>query len=295
MGSTRLPGKVLADIEGEPMLGRIVARVQHSRQVQKIVVATSDALADDPIAEFCEHKGVGFFRGHETDVLDRFYHAAKAHAAEVIVRITGDCPLIDPEVIDRVVCAFLNDGCDYASNILVCTYPDGLDTEVFSFAGLETAWRDARRATDREHVTPYLRTSKRFRLRNVESELGRSLRHLRWTVDEPRDLQFVRAVYARLHGKKLFGWREVLSLLDAEPDLGRLNSDLMRLLSLARQRSADARAEAHSAPLTGVETEDRRGHSRRLPNSQQRRHAVCSGSRASVSGARPRQPCMGCR
>jgi glutamate-1-semialdehyde 2,1-aminomutase/spore coat polysaccharide biosynthesis protein SpsF len=210
------------------MLGRIVARVQRSRQVQKIIVATTAAPLDDPIAEFCAHKGVALFRGHETDVLDRYYHAAKAHGAQVIVRITGDCPLIDPEVIDRVAGAFLKDGCDYASNTLVCTYPDGLDTEVFSFAALETAWRDARRAADREHVTPYLRTSKRFRLHNVESELGRNLRHMRWTVDEPRDLQFVRAVYGRLRDKKIFGWREVLSLLDAEPDLGRLNSDLMR-------------------------------------------------------------------
>ena len=110
-------------------------------------------------------------------------------------------------------------GCDYASNTLICTYPDGLDTEVFSFAALETACRDARRATDREHVTPYLRTSKRFRLRSVESDLGRTTRHLRWTVDEARDLEFVRAVYTRLGGKKIFGWLDVLSLLDAEPFL----------------------------------------------------------------------------
>jgi glutamate-1-semialdehyde 2,1-aminomutase/spore coat polysaccharide biosynthesis protein SpsF len=228
MGSTRLPGKVLADLDGEPMLGRIVARVQRARLVQKIVIATTEAALDNPITEFCASKNVALFRGHETDVLDRYYHAAKEHAAQVVVRITGDCPLIDPEVIDRVITAYLGDGCDYASNILVCTYPDGLDAEVFSFAALETAWRDARRATDREHVTPYLRTSKRFRLRNVESELGRSLRHMRWTVDEARDLEFVRAIYGRLRGKKIFGWREVLSLLDAEPNLGRLNSSYMR-------------------------------------------------------------------
>jgi len=228
MGSTRLPGKVLADIGGAPMLGRVVERTRRSRLVKKVVVATTHAAIDDSIVTFCAAEGVTAFRGHETDVLDRFYHAAKDQAADVIVRITADCPLIDPEIIDRVVTAYLSDGCDYASNTLICTYPDGLDTEVFSFAALETACRDARRATDREHVTPYLRTSKRFRLRSVESDLGRTTRHLRWTVDEARDLEFVRAVYTRLGGKKIFGWLDVLSLLDAEPFLDRINSGFLR-------------------------------------------------------------------
>jgi glutamate-1-semialdehyde 2,1-aminomutase/spore coat polysaccharide biosynthesis protein SpsF len=148
--------------------------------------------------------------------------------ADVIVRITGDCPFIDPDVIDRVVAGYLSETCDYASNTIVCTYPDGLDTEVFSFAALEDAWRNGRRAADREHVTPYLRTSQRFRLRNVESELGRSLRHLRWTVDEPCDLEFARAVYSRFGGRDAFGWQEILRLLDSEPALTRLNAGRVR-------------------------------------------------------------------
>lgn len=228
MGSTRLPGKVLAEIGGEPMLAYVVNRVRRSRLVNKVVVATSDSAADDPIAELCERKNIPLFRGSETDVLDRYYHAGRTHAASTVVRITGDCPLIDPEIIDKVIAVYLEDGCDYASNTLVCSYPDGLDTEVFSFAALETAWRDARRAADREHVTPYLRTSKRFRLRNVKCELGRSLRHLRWTVDERRDLEFVRAIYDRLGQRKHFGWRDVLQLLDAEPNVARVNGGLMR-------------------------------------------------------------------
>jgi glutamate-1-semialdehyde aminotransferase/spore coat polysaccharide biosynthesis protein SpsF (cytidylyltransferase family) len=228
MGSTRLPGKVLADVGGESMLARIVSRLEQATLVQKIVVATSDAAADDKVAEVCEHKNIAVFRGSEQNVLDRFYHAAKNNHADVVVRITGDCPLIDPEIVDRVVAAYLRGECDYASNTLVCTYPDGLDTEVFSFSALETAWRDARRAADREHVTPFLRTSRRFKLRNVESELGRSLRHLRWTVDEPCDLEFVRAVYAHFGAEKPFGWRDVLSLLDAQPALGQLNAGQVR-------------------------------------------------------------------
>ena len=228
MGSTRLPGKVLEDVGGKPMLERIVSRLGRSRLINDVIVATSSAQGDDLIAEAATQKNFKVFRGHETDVLDRYYEAAKSTRADIVVRITGDCPLIDSEVVDRVITTFLSEECDYASNTLVCTYPDGLDAEVFSFAALEIAWRNGRRAADREHVTPFIRTSRRFSLRNVRSELGQSTRHLRWTVDEPRDLEFVRAVYARLGAREFFGWREVLALLDAEPMLGELNAGLIR-------------------------------------------------------------------
>ena len=210
------------------MLGHIVSRVGRSRLINRVIVATSTANEDELIAEYCRQKGFAVFRGSETDVLDRYYQTAKTYGADTVVRITGDCPLIDAEVIDRVIAAYMSDGCDYASNILVCTYPDGLDAEVFSFKSLEIAWREARRASDREHVTPFLRSSGRFRLRNVENEVGHSMRHLRWTVDEPCDLEFVRAVFVRLQSKETFGWREVLSLLDSDPTLARLNSGLVR-------------------------------------------------------------------
>jgi spore coat polysaccharide biosynthesis protein SpsF (cytidylyltransferase family) len=228
MGSSRLPGKVLADIAGEVMLGRVVARLQRSRNVNHIVVATTDTDLDDAVEQFCQQRCWAFFRGSEADVLDRYYRTAKAFQADAIVRVTADCPLIDPEVVDRVVATYLAGDCDYASNTLVCTYPDGLDTEVFSSIALEVAWYEARRKTDREHVTPYLRSSGRFRLRNVECELGRSLHHLRWTVDEPGDLEFVRAIYARLGAKSDFTWREVMSLLDLDPSLAELNGELVR-------------------------------------------------------------------
>lgn len=206
------------------MLHHVVHRAQRSRLIRRVVVATSKSGGDDAIASYCQARALPIFRGDEKDVLDRFYNAAKEHCADVVVRITGDCPLIDPEVIDRVITAYLADDCDYASNTLFCTYPDGLDTEVFSFRCLEIAWRNARRATDREHVTPFLRSSGQFRLRNVESHLGASVRHLRWTVDEPADLEFVRAVYHRLKSQQTFDWREVLHLLDADPALAEINS-----------------------------------------------------------------------
>lgn len=245
IGSTRLPAKVSADIGGETMLGRALARLRQARQIAEIVVATTTAAADDGIEEFCRQKNVAVFRGSEDDVLDRYYQAAKSRRADVVVRVTADCPLLDPQVVDRIIEAFVAEGCDYASNTLVCTYPDGLDVEVFSFIALEIAWRDARRQADREHVTPYLRTSGKFRLLNVESELGRSLAYMRWTVDVARDLEFVRAVYGRLGERSDFTWLDVLRLLDAEPALAQLNQGSIRnagfYRSLAQEKAMAAK------------------------------------------------------
>ena len=172
MGSTRLPGKVLEDVGGKPMLEHIVSRLGRSRLINDVIVATSSAQGDDPIAEAATQKNIKLFRGHETDVLDRYYEAAKSARADIVVRITGDCPLIDSEVVDRVITTFLSEECDYASNTLVCTYPDGLDAEVFSFAALEIAWRNGRRAADREHVTPFIRTSRRFQFAQRAKRTG---------------------------------------------------------------------------------------------------------------------------
>jgi glutamate-1-semialdehyde-2,1-aminomutase len=242
MGSTRLPGKVLADIAGKPILEHIVARLRRSRLINDVLIATSSTPADDCIADAAAERHFKVFRGHECDVLDRYYQAAKSAAADIVVRITGDCPLIDPEVVDRVIATFLSGECDYASNTIVCSYPDGLDAEVFSFAALELAWRDGRRAADREHVTPYIRTSRLFRLLNVQSEWGTSTRNMRWTVDEPRDLEFIRTIYARFGAREFFGWREVLALIDAEPTLANLNAGVIR-------NEGFYRSIAHEAPL----------------------------------------------
>lgn len=198
MGSTRLPGKVLAEIAGHPMLWHVVQRLCHARTLDRIVVATSDRAADDAIATLCERMGVECFRGSEDDVLDRYYQAAKAYEADVIVRITADCPLIDPHVVDEVISTYLDSEFDYVTNTLRITYPAGLDTEVFSFAALEKAWKEARKPAEREHVTPYIRRSGKFRVGGVENE-ETSRFFYRWTVDEPRDLEFVRRVYDELY------------------------------------------------------------------------------------------------
>ncbi len=225
MSSTRLPGKVLADVYGRPMLWRVVSRLGRARLVDKVLVATSENPSDDAIARFCEQEGICCFRGSETDVLDRYYQAARAHHADVVVRITSDCPLIDSVVVDKVVERFLNGRFDYVSNALRYTYPDGLDTEVFSFEVLDQAWREATKNSEREHVTPYLRSGK-FRVENVEND--RLLpRKLRWTVDEPADLEFVRKVYAGFSGKDHFGMTEVLNFLSHESTLQELNSSVL--------------------------------------------------------------------
>ena len=243
MGSSRFPGKVLEDLSGHPVLWQVVNRVRKARSLDKVVVATTAETVDDPIARFCEQEGIGCFRGSEPDVLDRFYRAARENAADVVVRITADCPLIDPAVIDKVVARYERGDCDYASNALRYTYPDGLDTEVFSFAALERAWHEARKSSEREHVTPYLRTGA-FRTANVESETPVSPVQYRWTVDHPRDLQFVRKVYEAFSANGEFGFREVFDLLKERPDLATIQAETITnegyYTSLYRQAEAGA-------------------------------------------------------
>lgn len=224
MGSSRFPGKVLQDLSGHPMLWHVVDRVRRASTVDKVVVATTDHAVDDPIARFCEQDGIGCFRGSEQDVLDRFYRAAQANGADVVIRITADCPLIDPAIIDKVVARFERGDCDYASNAIRYTYPDGLDTEVFSFAVLERAWREASKPSEREHVTPYLRTDK-FHTANVESEIPVSPARYRWTVDHPADLEFVRRVYEAFPRDAMFGFREIFELLKERPDLATIQAE----------------------------------------------------------------------
>jgi glutamate-1-semialdehyde aminotransferase/spore coat polysaccharide biosynthesis protein SpsF (cytidylyltransferase family) len=224
MGSSRLPGKTLAELAGRPMLWHVVNRVRRAERVDEVVVATTDQVADDPIAQFCQQQGIGCFRGSEQDVLDRFYQAARSNAADVVIRITADCPLIDPEVVDKVLARFERGDCDYACNVLRYTYPDGLDTEVFSFAALERAWREARKPSEREHVTPYLRTEN-FRNANVESESPVSPSQYRWTVDHPADLEFVRKVYEAFSGNGHFGFQDVFQLLRERPDLATIQGE----------------------------------------------------------------------
>jgi spore coat polysaccharide biosynthesis protein SpsF len=222
MGSTRLSGKVLLDLAGRTMLARVVRRVRRAPAVDEVVVATTAAPGDDPIVEECQRLEVACFRGSEPDVLDRYFRAAAAHQADVAVRITADCPLIDPGETGRVIRAFLDRKPDYASNILRRTYPRGLDTEVMTSATLARAWREATEPYQRTHVTPYVyQHPESFRLLAVTGEADLSAH--RWTVDSPEDLELVRAVYRRMDGGDAFSWHDVLRLTAEEPWLGELN------------------------------------------------------------------------
>jgi spore coat polysaccharide biosynthesis protein SpsF len=227
MSSTRLPGKVLVDIGGETVLARVVRRLQRATLVEDIVVATTNSAADHAIVRECQRLSVRVFRGEEHDVLDRYYHAAKCIKAKGIVRITSDCPLIDPAITDNTIREFLEHRPDYASNALQRTYPRGLDTEVMSWDALAHAWREARLPYQRAHVTPYIyENPDRFDILPVKGEADYS--HHRWTLDTAEDLAFIHAVYDRLDNDDRFSWRDVLALLERQPELVELNCDVMQ-------------------------------------------------------------------
>lgn len=222
MDSTRLPGKVLENIAGKSMLARVVCRARRAKNVDEVVVATTVRPSDDVIVAECARLRVAVFRGEEEDVLDRYYQAARRFSAETIVRLTADCPLIDPEVVETVVAAFQDQRPDYASNVLERTFPAGLDTEVFAMASLEEAWKEAARPTERVHVTPYFyQNPDLFRLCSVTCDGDFS--HHRWTVDTPADLAMVREVFAQLDTAATENWRDVIDLLEREPQIVAIN------------------------------------------------------------------------
>jgi spore coat polysaccharide biosynthesis protein SpsF len=223
MGSTRLPGKVLKDICGETMLSRVVNRVKRSGVLDEILVATSSKPKDQAIMDEAKLLGVSCFIGSEDDVLDRYYNAAINYDAETVVRVTSDCPLIDPAILDMVVKVFLKRKSDYTSNTIVRTYPRGLDVEVMSMSALTTAWRNADKTYQRTHVTPYIyENSDCFRLISVTGVRDYSC--YRWTVDTLEDLEFIRNVYSHFRDRNLFDWNDVLSLCEKNSSLTHLNN-----------------------------------------------------------------------
>lgn len=230
MASTRLPGKMLADIDGQPMLWHVVNRTMRSSRVDRLIVATSVNSGDDPIVQFCARNNIDCFRGSEDDVLDRFYQAAKAAKADSVIRITGDCPLLDSSLLDEVARIYTTGDFDYVTNSLRYTYPDGLDVEVFSYKALERAWTEAKSSREREHVVSYFKYSGKFKITNVDNPKGAVGEKYRWSVDEPVDLEFVREVYSRLSkGKNFdFGMDEVLNLLCENPEITDINTGINR-------------------------------------------------------------------
>ena len=225
MGSTRLPGKVMKEILGKPVILWDLDRISLSKLIDEIVVAIPYGKENDVIIDTIKEYNdkIVIARGSEDDVLDRYYQAAVKANADVVVRITSDCPLIDPVVTDQVIKQFLDGDCDYCSNSTIRTYPRGLDTEVFSFKVLEAAWNEATKDYEREHVTPYIiENPDKFKLLNVVNDIN--LSHLRWTLDTKEDFEFITAVYKIIFPKKqLFLMDDVLELMDKEPELIDIN------------------------------------------------------------------------
>lgn len=234
MGSTRLPGKALLDIAGMSMLARVVDRARRARTFDRVIVATGAGAQDDRLEEHARGLAVDVFRGDEDDVLNRYYQAARHYGLDVVVRITSDCPLLDPGLADEVVRPLLDAGSriDYSANTLRRTYPRGLDVQAVPFATLERAWREATSPHERWHVFPYVyEHPDRFVLRGLADPIDRS--DMRWTVDTEDDLAFVRAVYGCLGGDD-FTWADVVKVLEGNPGLLEINAAV-------RQKSAHDR------------------------------------------------------
>jgi spore coat polysaccharide biosynthesis protein SpsF (cytidylyltransferase family) len=225
MGASRLPGKSLMDIEGKPLIWHVVERARRSRESDEVVLATTTEKADDGIAEFAKNNGIQCFRGSLEDVLDRYYQAAKAAKADVVVRVTGDSPLVDPLLIDEAVGIFKGGKYDYVSNGQK-PWMDGFDVEVFSFAALEDAWKNAAMASEREHVTPYLKNNAKFRRFYMKNDPR--FDGVQCSVDRKEDLEFVRAVYREMLGSgkgHTFSYKDVMALLERRPELLEMNKN----------------------------------------------------------------------
>lgn len=229
--SNRLPRKVLLPVLGQPMLLRQVERLKNCHLIDHLMVVTSTEASDDALVEMCTQNKISFFRGSLDDVLDRFYQAALPMAPQHILRLTGDCPLTDPQKIDELIEFHLNGDYDYSSNALEPTLPDGLDAEIMKFEVLQTAWSKASLRSEREHVTAYIykdfKTQPRFKIGSLRYPTD--LSSLRWTVDEPKDFDLVTKVYENLYAKNsAFSMKDVLSLINTHPEFKSMNANIQR-------------------------------------------------------------------
>lgn len=226
MASSRLGEKVIMDILGKPLLQHMIERLQHSKYLEDIIIATTTSEKDDRIVDLCEKIGVKTFRGCEDDVLDRYYNATKQYGVNIIVRMTSDCPLIDPKITDRVIKYYLDnrDKFDFVSNMHPPTFPDGLDVEVIPFKTLEKAWKEAKKPHEREHVSPYIWDNPEiFRIGNVAHTEELHLKE-RWTLDYKEDYLFIKRVFEELYPlKKIFYMEDILELLNKKSEIRRIN------------------------------------------------------------------------
>lgn len=216
MGSTRLPGKVMKRVNGTPLIGILLDRLSRSKKIEKIIVVTTKEPQDNTLVNYINELGYETYRGGNKNLLKSYYLSAKGLLPRTVVRITGDCPLIDPKLVDDVIDLYLANNIDYASNLEPPTFPDGLDTEVFSFESLETAFLEVTKPYDKEHVTPFIRTNPKFNRVNLSNDLNFS--EERWTVDEPEDFEVIKRIINHFGPKSNFSWRDVLELKKSHPE-----------------------------------------------------------------------------
>lgn len=225
-GSTRLPGKIFLPLNDKPILLHVFNRLKTTNNIDKIVIATTTEKDDDKVEDFCSENSIDFIRGSSDDVLSRYYHAATKYKADTIVRITSDCPLIDPIITDKIIESFFMTDADYMSNCIVRTFPRGLDTEVFSLHALTKAFHNANQKPEREHVTPFIYNNSN--IFNVKNYIGdKDYSNLRWTVDTKEDYELVKKIYNMLYpNKKIFLMNDILELINQQPDLLKINQHI---------------------------------------------------------------------
>ena len=227
-GSIRLPGKVLKTIKNKPLLWYVVKRLEQVKTPNKIIIATATSNENKPIIDLAKNLNIGYFAGSENDVLDRYYQAVKEFNGEIIVRITSDCPLTDPNIIDKAINIFLDGDYDYVSNIHPPTYPDGFDVEVFSFKVLETAWKEAKLPSEREHVTSYIwKNTDKFTQKNFKNDVD--LSNLRLTVDTKEDFVLITKIIENFHDKWTnFRLNDIIIFLRKNAELLKINAQYKR-------------------------------------------------------------------
>lgn len=245
-GSTRLPNKIFMKLAKISNLHHVYSRVSKSEFTDQIVIATTNKSIDNRVEEFCRDNNINFFRGSEDDVLDRFYRCAKSlnlGLKDNIVRITADCPLIDPSLIDNVIDFHINNKFDYTSNAINPTFPDGLDVEVFSFESLKIAWENAKLLSEREHVTPYMKNNKqKFNIGSYKNDVD--LSNHRWTLDEKEDYEFINIIYENLYKKdRIFTTDEILGFLKDNPNIIKMNNEYIRNEGYLKSLKEDCRLE----------------------------------------------------
>ncbi len=228
VSSTRLPGKVLKCILDSPMIIRQIEREMRIPSIDKIVVATSTDFSDNSLVEVLQNNNISVHRGSLNNVLDRYYQVANLYQPDHIVRLTGDCPLADPDVIERVILEHIEHDADYTTNCMPPTWPDGLDVEVMKMSALTSSWSNSKLPSELEHVTPFIRKHPEiFKIHNVSSEID--LSHLRWTVDEKEDFEYVTNIYENLYpANKNFKTKDILNYLDSNPNKANINSQYKR-------------------------------------------------------------------